>query len=151
MGENMKKYLIFLIGIVFLGCTQITVNVPENFRGKLTISEEDEEKPATLEQLPVPPIGDYYELMSATGASYYVVSFTSLTGGGTGALDAIECEDIKGNNSNTALTTGSVAVGQDGSGNKLNYVYDSTGTDAEGSSITSVSPIVPDDQVLWWM
>ena len=75
-------------------------------------------------------------------ASYFVVSGVARTGGGTGALDAIECEDIRCNNSDTAITTGSIAFIVDSSKILYVYRYNATGETAESDP----DIIVPDDR-----
>lgn len=66
-------------------------------------------------------------------------------GGGVGALDAVECEDIIGNDTNRPIATGDIAI-QAGSDKVLRYYrYDSTGTDSEGDN-GEYDPIVPDDR-----
>jgi hypothetical protein len=67
-----------------------------------------------------------------------------LIGGGTDALDKIECEDILGDDTNRAIATGDRAFVTTTTGSYF-CVYDSTGTDSE--STTPPVIIVPDDQV----
>ena len=76
----------------------------------------------------------------ATGAAFYVVAFSDLTGGSSGDLDAIECDDIRGNNTNIAITTGSMAIGTDASDNTYIYRYDALGEDA-GNSPDIIVPV----------
>lgn len=71
-----------------------------------------------------------------------VVSFGALTGGVTGALDAIPCNDVNGDGTTTdALATGDRAMGDSG-GKAYFYVYDATSTAAESSP----EIIVPDNR-----
>ena len=74
--------------------------------------------------------------------SYFVVSGVARTGGGTGALDKIECEDVWCNDSNAAITTGSIAFIVDSSKILYVYRYNAVGEDSE------IDPeiIVPDDR-----
>jgi hypothetical protein len=80
-------------------------------------------------------------LPSILYAKTAVVTFSALTGGGTGALDAIECEDIRGDDSNRAIANGDIAFGV-GSFAGISYVYNSSGSDGESSPTI----IVPDDR-----
>jgi hypothetical protein len=76
------------------------------------------------------------------GAKTAIIGATALTGGGTGALDAVECEDILGDGSNRAIATGDFALVMTSTKAWYVYRYLSTGSDSE------VSPqiIVPDDR-----
>ena len=67
---------------------------------------------------------------------------TALTGGLTGALDSVECDDILGDNTDRAIATGDVAIVVTSGGLLYFYRYDSTGADAESSP----DIIVPDDR-----
>ena len=70
-----------------------------------------------------------------------IIGFTALNGGGTGALDAVECEDILGDGTNRAIATGDAAIGNV-SGVVYHYRYNATGVSAESSPLI----IVPDDR-----
>lgn len=66
-----------------------------------------------------------------------------LIGGAAGDLDAVECEDIKGDNTDRAIATGDMAeVIVSGVGTYW-YIYDAAASDAESSPTI----IVPDDRV----
>jgi len=71
-----------------------------------------------------------------------IIGFTGLTGGGTGALDAIECEDILGDDTDRAIATGDMAIGVNSSGEFYVYRYNAAGTASENSPLI----IVPDDR-----
>ncbi len=80
---------------------------------------------------------------SATAfAKSAIIGFTALTGGGTGALDAVECEDILGDNTNRAIATGDIAIGV--TSGKDFYIYRSNASGT--SSESSPDIIVPDDR-----
>jgi hypothetical protein len=71
------------------------------------------------------------------------VAASSLTGGGAGAVDAIECDDIVGDNSMRAIATSDVCLVMTSAKDFYVYVYDAAGVDSE------ISPdiIVPDDRI----
>ncbi len=71
-----------------------------------------------------------------------IIGFTALTGGGTGALDAVECEDILGDNTNRAIATGDFAIGMTSDKDFYFYRYNASGTSSESSP----DIIVPDDR-----
>jgi hypothetical protein len=73
------------------------------------------------------------------------IGATGLKGGIAGALDAVECEDIRGDDSNRAVATGDVAVILTSARDIYFYRYLSTGTDSEDDFGTD-DPIVPDDR-----
>jgi len=73
-----------------------------------------------------------------------VILRTSYVGGVSGALDAVECDDIQGNNTNRRIATGDRALVLGASSLAL-YVFDVTGTSSE----TGAAPylvITPDDR-----
>ena len=70
-----------------------------------------------------------------------IIGASSLTGGGTGALDAVECDDIIGDNSYRAIADGDIAIVVTSS-NYYMYSYDATGSNSENSP----SIIVPNDR-----
>lgn len=80
--------------------------------------------------------------ISVANAKTAFVAATALIGGGTGALDAIECEDILGDGSNRAIATGDVAIIMTSGKDWYVYRYISTGADSESSP----DIIVPDDR-----
>jgi hypothetical protein len=84
-------------------------------------------------------------LSAQVNAKTAFIGVTGLKGGGVGALDAIECEDIRGDNSNRPIATGDVAVGLTSTKDIFFYRYNSTGADAEDAFGTN-DPIVPDDR-----
>jgi hypothetical protein len=71
-----------------------------------------------------------------------IIGFTALTGGGTGALDAVECEDILGDNTDRAIATGDFAIGMTSDKDFYFYRYNALGTSSESSP----DIIVPDDR-----
>lgn len=75
-----------------------------------------------------------------------LIGATGLTGGGTGALDAVECEDILGDNTDRAIATGDIAFVITSGKDFYIYRYNATGTDTE-ADFGPNDPIVPDDQV----
>jgi len=81
-------------------------------------------------------------MLSNAHAKTAFIPATALTGGGTGALDAVECEDIRNDGTNRAIATGDVCIVIDSSGQFYMYRYDSTGSDSESSP----DIIVPDDR-----
>jgi len=70
---------------------------------------------------------------------------TALNGGGTGALDAVECEDIMGDGTNRAIATGDVAEVVTSAGMHYIYRYNAAGTDDEDAVAYTI--IVPDDRL----
>lgn len=71
-----------------------------------------------------------------------IIGATGFTGGGTGALDAIECDDILGDNSMRAIATGDIAFVIDSNKHVGILRYNASGTDSEDSPRV----VVPDDQ-----
>ena len=70
------------------------------------------------------------------------IGATALTEGGTGALDAIECDDILNDNTDRAIATGDVCIVVDSNKDFYMYRYNSDGADSE----TNPDIIVPDDR-----
>lgn len=74
-------------------------------------------------------------------ADIQLVAATSLTGGGSGSLDAIECNDIKGDNTNISIQTGDVAIAVTATATYY-YHYNASSTASENAP----NVIVPDDR-----
>jgi hypothetical protein len=72
------------------------------------------------------------------------VGFSIVNGGATGALDAIDCDDIRGDTSMRAIATGDIAFGLTTGGAWYVYGYDATGTDNEEAN-GPLDPILPDN------